>query len=51
MPKMKAKIRIIQNDSKGKQKISFPSELGWNVGDVVRYQKSDENTVVLKRLQ
>ncbi|HEY9245286.1 MAG TPA: hypothetical protein VIO11_00415 [Candidatus Methanoperedens sp.] len=50
MPKMKVKTRIVQNDSNGRQKLSFPIEMGWNVGDVVQYEKIDENSVVLKRL-
>lgn len=49
MPKLKAKIRIIQNDN-GRQKISFPSDLGWNVGDIIKYEKLDENSVILRRL-
>jgi hypothetical protein len=50
MPKMKVKIRILQNDAKGRQKLSFPTDVGWHVGDVVEYEKKDENTILLKRL-
>lgn len=49
MPKLKAKIRIIQNDN-GRQKISFPLDVGWSVGDIIKYEKLDENSVVLRRL-
>jgi hypothetical protein len=49
MPKMKVKIRILQNDN-GRQKMSFPIEIGWQVGDVIHYEKTNENSVVLKRL-
>lgn len=47
---MKTKVRIIQNDANGRQKISFPVEVGWQVGDVIKYEKLDEHKVVLKRL-
>ena len=50
MPKMKVPVRIIQNDTKGRQKLSFPIDIGWHVGDVILYEKTDENSVVLKRL-
>jgi hypothetical protein len=50
MPKMKVKIRILQNDTKERQKLSFPIEIGWQVGVVIRYEKTDENSVILKRL-
>ncbi len=50
MPKMKKNIRIIQNDANGRLKLSFPLEVGWQVGDVVLYIKEDEHKVVLKRL-
>ena len=49
MPK-KSLIRIIQKDSKGRQKLSFPLEVGWNAGDVIKYEKIDENSVLMKRL-
>jgi hypothetical protein len=47
---MKALVRILQKDTNGRQKLSFPLDVGWKVGDVVRYEKIDENSVVLKRL-
>jgi hypothetical protein len=50
MPKMKTKVRIIQNDTNGRQKLSFPIDIGWHVGDVIQYEKMDEVSVVLKRL-
>ncbi len=49
MPKLKANVRIIQNDN-GRQKLSFPLQVGWHIGDVVLFEKVDEHKVVLKRL-
>lgn len=48
---MSANIRILQEDRKDLLKLHFPKEIGWKPRDVIKWDKIDENTVVLKRLQ
>ena len=46
-------VRILQKSSSSKSwLLSLPKdETGWDVGDVVRYKKVDDNTIVLKKLK
>ncbi len=50
---MSTNIRIIQKSSSLKSwLLSLPKdETGWDVGDVVRYEKINDNTITLKRLR
>ncbi len=46
-------IRIIQKSSSSKSIIlNLPKdEIGWDIGDAVKVDKVDDNTVTLKRLR
>lgn len=46
-------IRIIQKSSSAKSIIlNLPKdEIGWDIGDAVKIDKVDDNTVTLKRLR
>ena len=49
---MTTNIRIIQKSSSQKSMlISIPKETGWNAGDAVKFDKIDDNTIILKRLR
>ncbi len=51
MPVMRNPIRIVQRASKASICITLSTdETGWHDGDVIRYEKQDEDTIILKRM-
>lgn len=50
---MVTNIRIIQKSSSPKSMIiNLPKdEIGWDIGDAVKIDKVDDNTITLKRLR
>ncbi len=54
MPKMRSNIRILQKATSSNTEsviLRLPAgELGWKVGEVVRVDKQDEDTIILKRM-
>ncbi len=51
MPITRQPIRIAQRAAKQSIQITLPTdETGWVVGDVIKYEIKDEDTIVLKRM-
>ncbi len=52
MPNIRQPIRIVQKSTKENLLINLPAdETGWKVGDVIRFENQDEDTIILKRLR
>ncbi len=51
MPIVKQPVRILQKSSKKAIFINLSEEdTGWRAGDVIKYEKVDDDTIILKRM-